>query len=103
MPGDSNACREQARDCLRLAHTARTAAARETFSNLAATWLSLARELEQSILGSFNADDHMCSRAGPRIRRRGLKARLVRQPDNTPTRRHVSGRCQKDWIIAVLA
>lgn len=47
MPGDPKVCREQARDCQLLAHTARTEAARQTFSNLAATWLSLASELEQ--------------------------------------------------------
>ena len=47
MPGDPKACREQARECQRLSHTAKTEAGRETFSNLAATWLSLASELEQ--------------------------------------------------------
>ena len=50
MPGDPRACRDQARDCLRLAHTARTAAARQTFTILASTWLSLASELEQRAL-----------------------------------------------------
>jgi hypothetical protein len=51
MSGDPKACREQARDCLRLAHKARTTAARQTFSILASTWLSLASELEQRKAG----------------------------------------------------
>ena len=57
MPGDPKARREQERDCLRLAHTARSAAARETFSNLAATWLSLATELEQRLLDTWGDKD----------------------------------------------
>jgi hypothetical protein len=37
-----------ARECLRLAESATREAARETFSKLANTWLSLAAELERN-------------------------------------------------------
>jgi hypothetical protein len=48
MPGDPKECREHARSCQRLADTAINEEARQTFTNLAQTWLRLASELEVS-------------------------------------------------------
>ena len=48
MPGDPKECREHARSCQRLADTAINEEARQTFTNLAQTWLGLASELEVS-------------------------------------------------------
>jgi hypothetical protein len=47
-----------ARECLRLAESATREAARETFSKLANTWLSLAAELErnQALLETWGSD-----------------------------------------------
>ena len=48
MPGDPTECREHARECERIANTASNEQRRETFQNLAKTWLRLANELEFS-------------------------------------------------------
>jgi len=42
-PGD---CRQHALDCVRLAQTSTTPEARETWSDLAKTWLRFASDLE---------------------------------------------------------
>ena len=49
MPrGDPKECRENAFRCARLAARAKTTQAKETFSRLAQTWVTLAIEIEQS-------------------------------------------------------
>ena len=48
MPGDPKECREHAKNCSRLASEAKTEHARETFENLARTWLRLAVDLENA-------------------------------------------------------
>ena len=48
MPCNPTECRMHARECLRLAESATREGARETFSKLANTWLSLAAELERN-------------------------------------------------------
>jgi hypothetical protein len=48
MPGDPKECREHAKNCLRLAEMATSEQARETFHDLAKTWLKLAFDLERS-------------------------------------------------------
>ena len=46
MPGDPEECREQARDCLRLAQQAKFHQAREDYTALANTWMQLANMFE---------------------------------------------------------
>jgi hypothetical protein len=48
MPGDPKECRLHARNCRKLAMTARTAEAADTFLSLAQNWDSLAAELESA-------------------------------------------------------
>ena len=48
MPGDPKECRLHARNCHKLAMTARTAEAADTFLSLAQNWDSLAAELESA-------------------------------------------------------
>jgi hypothetical protein len=48
MPGDPKECREHAKNCSRLASEAKTEQARETFENLARTWMRLATDLENA-------------------------------------------------------
>ena len=48
MPGDPKECRLHARNCRKLAMTARTAEAADTFLSLAQDWDSLAAELESA-------------------------------------------------------
>ena len=76
VPGDPNECRMHARECLRLAESASKEAARETFSKLANTWLSLAAELErnQALLETWgvNSDTRpTASRNPPEVAPRG--------------------------------
>jgi hypothetical protein len=49
MPGDPRECREQAQDCLRLAHEATSEPAREEYTALAYTWTELANVFESDI------------------------------------------------------
>jgi hypothetical protein len=67
VPGDPNECRMHARECLRLAESASKQEARETFSNLARTWLSLAAELErnQALLDTWGIPAHGDPLPGP--------------------------------------
>ena len=53
MPGDPKECRQRALTCVRLAQTSQYPHARDTFANLAKTWLKLADDLErnQALLG----------------------------------------------------
>jgi len=46
MPGDSKECRENAKQCLELARTARSKIDRERFEGLAHRWLTLATDYE---------------------------------------------------------
>jgi hypothetical protein len=46
MSGDPRECHLQATECLRLAKSACTPQGRETFTDLANTWLKLAAEFE---------------------------------------------------------
>jgi hypothetical protein len=46
MPGDPSECREHAKTCLRLAAEAHNPQAKQTFKNLAETWLRVAADLE---------------------------------------------------------
>ena len=46
MPGDPKVCRENAKQCLKFAQTARTEADRKKFERLAQTWLVLATDFE---------------------------------------------------------
>ena len=46
MPGDPKECRENAKQCLKFAQTARTEADRERFEELAQWWLVLATDFE---------------------------------------------------------
>ena len=57
MPGDPKECRVHARNCRKLALTARNAEAAENFLLLAETWDSLAGELESNhvFLATMNA------------------------------------------------
>ena len=48
MPGNPKECRLHARSCRKLATTARTAEAADTFLSLAQNWDSLAAELESA-------------------------------------------------------
>jgi hypothetical protein len=48
MPGDPKECRQHALNCIELAKTAPSVQARETFANLANTWLRLAADLDAS-------------------------------------------------------
>ena len=48
MPGDPKECRLQAGNCRKLATTARSAGAADTFLGLAENWDSLAAELESA-------------------------------------------------------
>ena len=48
MPGDPKECRLHARNCRKLATTARTAESADTFLSLAQDWDSLAAELESA-------------------------------------------------------
>ena len=57
MPGDPRQCRQQAVECARLAQTLASPEARDTFSDLARSWLKLAVDLERSqvFLEEFDA------------------------------------------------
>ena len=59
MPGDPKECRLHARNCRKLAMTARTAEAADTFLSLAQDWDSLAAELESEriFLATMSAID----------------------------------------------
>ena len=46
MPGDPEACRAHAKNCLRLAAEARTESDREHFESLAKRWMAMATDLE---------------------------------------------------------
>jgi hypothetical protein len=46
MAGDPSECRKHAKACLRLAAEAHSPQAKETFENLAETWLRLAADLD---------------------------------------------------------
>jgi hypothetical protein len=46
VPGDPKECREHAKTCLRMASETNSPQAKETFENLAQTWLRLAADLE---------------------------------------------------------
>jgi hypothetical protein len=48
MLGDPKECRQHALTCVRLAQTSEYPQARDTFANLAKTWLKLAADLERS-------------------------------------------------------
>jgi hypothetical protein len=67
MPGDPKECRDHARECQRLAQTARSETARLAFDNLANTWLGLAHELEvtKALLDTWS-DDSFAKRTNGR-------------------------------------
>jgi hypothetical protein len=46
MPGNPHDCREHAKNCLRLAHEAKTPEAVAHFEGLAKRWMELATDLE---------------------------------------------------------
>jgi len=46
MPGDPEECRQQARDCLRIAQQPKSHEAREDYTALANTWMQLANMFE---------------------------------------------------------
>ena len=48
MPGDPKECRQHALNCMFGAKAARTIEGRESFANLARSWIKLAEELEQT-------------------------------------------------------
>jgi len=57
MPGDPRECRQQAQECLRLAHEATTDVERQDYAALADTWAELARifESDDALLEGLSA------------------------------------------------
>jgi hypothetical protein len=69
MPGDPTECREHARECERIANTATNEQTRETFQNLAKTWLRLASELEfsKALLNTWSDEASPCPADSRRV------------------------------------